>query len=76
MSNQINTNLLERASVVATIYEGTWVDKAIENAIANNDLVLLEYIVRESERDIEEAESRNDDPMTDERAEAIYDEIY
>ncbi len=74
MSQEINTQLLERAKEIADYYTGTVVEDAIYNAIADNNLGRLMVLVQEAENEMFRSEFINDDPMTDERAEAMYTE--
>lgn len=61
MSNQINTELYERAADVITYFEGTLVQDAIEKAMADGDLERLLYIVTESEAEIAQQEFYDND---------------
>lgn len=80
MSNQVNTELLERAAEVITYFEGTDLDLAVQRAIDNNELEILAYLVQEAEAEIFRQDHIRDfvaddgmkDEMTDERAEAMY----
>lgn len=52
MSNQVNTDLMERAAEVKTYYESTVLEDAIDNCIKQNDLEMLEYLVSGGEEEI------------------------
>tara|TARA_R110000868_G_scaffold376886_2_gene642118 strand:+ start:253 stop:492 length:240 start_codon:yes stop_codon:yes gene_type:complete len=72
MSNQVNTNLLERASVCMDYFESKLPAQIIEADLKRNDLEALEVHVKEAENMIFEAEYRPEHTeMTDERAEAM-----
>lgn len=49
MSQEDNTELLERASEMCGEYEGTDVELAIKKAMEDNDLRRLEYLVSNAE---------------------------
>ena len=77
MSNQVNTQLYERASEMIEFWTGTQHAQRIEYIMSLNDLDELERAVREAEseayREIKnEAYSEAQDEMTPERAEAMY----
>ena len=76
MSNQSNTDLLEKAYEIAERVLGTGTDKQISQAIENNDLKEVERLIKEVEYQEELAWAEQFKPMTDETAEAIYDETY
>lgn len=76
MSNQNNTDLLEKAYEIAERVLGTGTDKQIFQAIENNDLKEVERLIKEVEYAEELAWAEQFKPMTDETAEAIYDETY
>jgi hypothetical protein len=72
MSNQVNTNLLERASACIDYFERKLPAQIIEADLDRNDLEALELHVNEAEAMIFEAEYRPEHTeMTDERAEAM-----
>lgn len=74
MSNQNNTDLLERGYELAERVLGTGHDKQIFQAIEDNDFKKLERLIKDVESQEELAWSEQFDEMTDERAEAMYAE--
>lgn len=76
MSNNINTELFERASYVIDNTEGTRLPEQIEALIKANNLEKLLEVVCEAERVLQEFDNQPEplDLMTDERAEAMYQE--
>lgn len=75
MSTEQNTIILEHAMEVAERWTGTAVEKAIHFGIAQGNLEVVQQIVKETEYEEELAHSENRDPMTDDRAEAMFTEI-
>jgi hypothetical protein len=49
MSDNSNTELLERAYIIKEQYLGTYLPEAIDKAIEDNDLKRLEFMIREAE---------------------------
>lgn len=74
MSTEANTQLLERAKEVCTYFEGTAREDVILRAIEDGNLGKLMIEVKQGEDEIMRQEYQNDDYMTDERAEAMYEE--
>ena len=52
MSNQVNTDLMERAAYVSEQYVGTRLPEVIDRLIETNDLEKLEFMVREAELEL------------------------
>lgn len=66
MSNQTNQNLVERAADVMAYFEGTDLELAISNALHEDDLDIVSYLVTQGEAEISRQEFFNND-ITDER---------
>lgn len=80
MSNNINTQLLERAQEMIEFWTGTQYAQRIEFVLNLGDLDELERLVREAESGAyqelkNEAYSEAQDEMTDERAQVMYKEF-
>lgn len=71
MSNFINDNLLERASLAIDFWVNTPLAAMIEKAIEDNDLFRVHELLIESEKEIDKLDFINE-PMTDERADAMW----
>lgn len=56
MSNNVNTELLERAAYVSEQYVGTRLPEVIDRLVKKNDLAKLEYIVSEAEQELARGE--------------------
>lgn len=56
MSNQINTDLIERAQDVMTYFEGTDLETAILNNLDRNDLDMVRELVVNAEAEISRQE--------------------
>ena len=52
MSNQANTDLLERVEELMGYWEGTMHEKLLRQALDSNDLETLAYIARQSENEM------------------------
>lgn len=52
MSNQVNTNLLEKANEMCEYWTGTMHERVIQRDIEANDLEALQYHVAEAEREM------------------------
>lgn len=74
MSQHENTLLLEIASEHIDYWAGEGIGAVIENDVANNDLDALGAHLKESAKLMFDFYYQNDDPMTDERAEAMFKE--
>lgn len=74
MSTEQNTIIIEHAMEVAERWTGTAVEKAIHFNIANGDLEVVQKIVAEAEQEEAMADLELRDPMTDERAEEMWNE--
>jgi hypothetical protein len=59
MSNNTNTDLIERASEVCTYFEGTDLETAIHNNIERGDLETVWHLVREAEAEMARQEFFN-----------------
>ena len=80
MSNQVNTQLYERASEMIEFWTNTQHAQRIEYIMTLNDLDELEKAVREAESEAyrelkNEAYSEVQDEMTDERADVMFKEF-
>ena len=76
MSNNVNTWLYERAADCIDYFEGQQPAILIEQAINDNDLEDLAYQVNKAEAEIFDQMDRGNSKMTDERAGAMYEDIY
>jgi hypothetical protein len=65
MSNQSNTSLEERAAEVMAYFEGTDLELAISNAMHDDDLDVLAYLVHQGEAEISQQEFFNNDMVGD-----------
>ena len=65
MSNEINTQLLERAGYVKTQYKGTDLELAIDKAIEDNDLDKLEFMVSDAEAELSREEFFRSEVLSD-----------
>lgn len=74
MSNNINSQLFERAAECISYFEGKLPAKLIQKDLDNNDLESLFQHVKEAESVMFQLEYEDDDQMTPERAEAMYEE--
>lgn len=72
MSNEANTQLLDKAYEIAERVLGTGQDKQIFKAIENNDLKEVERLIKEVEYQEELAWAEQFKPMTDETLEDMY----
>jgi len=61
MSNQVNTELLERAGEVATYFEGKQLDYRIQKAKEDNDLEELARLVAQGEAEMSRQEFYDND---------------
>jgi hypothetical protein len=52
MSNQANTDLLERVEELMEYWEGTLHEKLLRQALDSNDLEQLAYIARQAENEM------------------------
>lgn len=74
MSNQVNTELLELASEHISYWAGEGIGKVLELDVELGDYDKLNEDIQTSAALMHQLEYQRDDPMTDERAEAMFTE--
>ena len=72
MSNQANTNLLERAAEACNYFEGTIVEKAIHNNLNRGDMEMVQYLVQEAEAEMSRQEFHNRDELPEREMPDVY----